>query len=426
MSFYTSLTGLNAAAAELSVASNNIANSNTASFKRSTVAFGDIFASSASSNSSTAMGGGVSLIGVNQEFSQGGLELSDNSLDVAITGDGFFPLVSADGSELYTRNGAFMLNDDNQIVNGAGHLLQVHPLTDDGISDFNQAMVTLNVERNLAANPTASINVDLKLPDAAAVIGAGDGNIAINPADPTTYHETQSITLFDDAGESYIAVVYYQKIADNIDFNGAPIDRWRTAVHVDGNAAAASTVELNFDQNGAAVAGVIGANNADGTFAAQTIAASPVDARSTAITLNVSAITHTKNFEIIEQAQDGLPKGDLVNINVAENGAVVSTYSNGVQKVAGRINLATFTSAQGLSQQGNTIYSATGSSGTRSYGEPGSSGIGTLAGGAKERSNVDITEELVNLISAQRNFQSNAKAMETSGALTSTLINMRG
>ena len=111
---------------------------------------------------------------------------------------------------------------------------------------------------------------------------------------------------------------------------------------------------------------------------------------------------------------------------MAENGAVVSTYSNGVQKVAGRINLATFTSAQGLSQQGNTIYSATGSSGTRSYGEPGSSGIGTLAGGAKERSNVDITEELVNLISAQRNFQSNAKAMETSGALTSTLINMRG
>ena len=149
----------------------------------------------------------------------------------------------------------------------------------------------------------------LKLPDAAAVIGAGDGNIAINPADPTTYHETQSITLFDDAGESYTAVVYYQKIADNIDFNGAPIDRWRTAVHVDGNAAAASTVELNFDQNGAAVAGVIGANNADGTFAAQTIAASPVDARSTAITLNVSAITHTKNFEIIEQAPRRSPQG---------------------------------------------------------------------------------------------------------------------
>jgi flagellar hook protein FlgE len=287
-------------------------------------------------------------------------------------------------------------------------------------------MITLNVERNLAPKPTASIDVDLKLPDASTVIGAGDGNIAINPADATTYHESQSISLFDDAGESYTAVIYYQKIADNIDFNGAPIDRWRTAVHIDGNAVAASTVELNFDQNGVAVAGTVGANNADGTFAAQTIAASPVDARSTEITLNVLAVTHTKNFEISEQTQDGLPKGDLVNINVAENGAVVSTYSNGVQKVAGRINLATFTSAQGLSQQGNTIYSATGSSGTRSYGEPGSSGIGTLAGGAKERSNVDITEELVNLISAQRNFQSNAKAMETSGALTSTLINMRG
>jgi flagellar hook-basal body protein len=249
---------------------------------------------------------------------------------VAITGDGFFPLASADGSELYTRNGAFMLNDNNQIVNGAGHLLQVHPLTDDGVSDFNQAMITLNVERNLAPKPTASIDVDLKLPDASTVIGAGDGNIAINPADATTYHESQSISLFDDAGESYTAVIYYQKIADNIDFNGAPIDRWRTAVHIDGNAVAASTVELNFDQNGVAVAGTVGANNADGTFAAQTIAASPVDARSTEITLNVLAVTHTKNFEISEQTQDGLPKGDLVNINVAENGAVVSTYSNGI------------------------------------------------------------------------------------------------
>ena len=425
MSFYTSLTGLNAAAAELSVASNNIANSSTTSFKRSNVSFGDIFASSASSNTATAMGGGVALIGVNQEFSQGGLELSDNALDVAITGDGFFPLASGDGSELFTRNGGFMLNDNNQIVNSAGHTLQVHPLDIDGASNFNQAMVPLEVKRSVDALPTTILDIDIKLPDGSAIIGV-DGGTAINPDDATTYHQAQTISLFDDAGEPYTAVIYYQKIADNAVNGVDEIDTWRAAIHVAGDANAASIVELNFDQNGAPYAGVIGINNADGSFAAQQIAASPVDGRSQAITVNFAAATHTKAFEIVDQTQDGVPEGDLVNINVAENGSVVATYSNGTQQVSGRINLATFTSAQGLGQKGNTVYTATGESGTLAYGEPGSNGVGTLAGGAKERSNVDITEELVKLISAQRNFQSNAKAMETSGTLTQTLINMRG
>ena len=425
MSFYTSLTGLNAAAAELSVASNNITNSSTTSFKRSNVSFGDIFASSASSNTATAMGGGVALIGVNQEFSQGGLELSDNALDVAITGDGFFPLASGDGSELYTRNGGFMLNDNNQIVNSAGHTLQVHPLDIDGVSNFNQAMVPLEVKRSVDALPTTILDIDIKLPDGSAIIGV-DGGTAINPDDATTYHQAQTISLFDDAGEPYTAVIYYQKIADNAVNGVDEIDTWRAAIHVAGDANAASIVELNFDQNGAPYAGVIGINNADGAFAAQQIAASPVDGRTKAITVNFAAATHTKAFEIVDQTQDGVPEGDLVNINVAENGSVVATYSNGTQQVSGRINLATFTSAQGLGQKGNTVYTATGESGTLAYGEPGSNGVGTLAGGAKERSNVDITEELVKLISAQRNFQSNAKAMETSGTLTQTLINMRG
>ena len=425
MSFYTSLTGLNAAAAELSVASNNIANSSTTSFKRSNVSFGDIFASSASSNTATAMGGGVALIGVNQEFSQGGLELSDNALDVAITGDGFFPLASGDGSELFTRNGGFMLNDNNQIVNSAGHTLQVHPLDIDGASNFNQAMVPLEVKRSVDALPTTILDIDIKLPDGSAIIGV-DGGTAINPDDATTYHQAQTISLFDDAGEPYTAVIYYQKIADNAVNGVDEIDTWRAAIHVAGDANAASIVELNFDQNGAPYAGVIGINNADGSFAAQQIAASPVDGRSQAITVNFAAATHTKAFEIVDQTQDGVPEGDLVNINVAENGSVVATYSNGTQQVSGRINLATFTSAQGLGQKGNTVYTATGESGTLAYGEPGSNGVGTLAGGAKERSNVDITEELVKLISAQRKFQSNAKAMETSGTLTQTLINMRG
>jgi flagellar hook protein FlgE len=415
MSFYTSLTGLNAAAAELAVASNNIANSSTTSFKRSDVSFGDIFASSATSNTSTAMGGGVSLIGVNQEFSQGGLELSDNALDVAITGDGFFPLASSDGGELFTRNGGFMLNDDNLVVTTAGHTLQVHPLDVDDGSNFNQAMIPLEVKRSLPALPTTTIDLDIRLPEGVDVIGT-DGGTAIDPDDATTYSQSQTMTLFDDSGEAYTATIYYQKIGNNVANGAAVEDQWRAAIYVGDDADASNTIEFNFDQNGGLTAAI----------PAPIIAASAVAGRSQAITLNIAAVARSSPFEIVDQTQDGKTKGDLVNINVAENGSVVATYSNGTQQVAGRINLATFTSAQGLGQKGNTIYTATGASGTLGYGEPGANGVGTLAGGAKERSNVDITEELVKLISAQRNFQSNAKAMETSGALTSTLINMRG
>ena len=415
MSFYTSLTGLNAAAAELAIASNNIANSSTTSFKRSDANFGDIFAMSASSNMATAMGGGVQLVGVDQQFSQGGLELTDNALDIAISGDGFFPIKTTDGTDLYTRNGSFMLNEDDLVVNSAGNILQVHPLNAAGESDFNQNLQGLTLNRTVAAQATTAINLDIKLPETADVIGA-DGDTAIDPTDPATYNESQSLTLYDDAGESYTATIYYQKIGNDVVNGAITEDQWRASIYVEGEVAAAGGFNVNFDANGAATAAI----------ADQVLAASPVNGRTQAVTIGLNAVTHTKAFEIANQTVDGLPQGDLVNINVEENGAVMAIYSNGSQITAGRINLANFTSPKGLTQQGNTIYGASNASGELTFGEPGTTGVGKLAGGAKERSNVDLTDELVKLIAAQRNFQSNAKALETSGTLTSTLINMRG
>ena len=380
MSFFTSLTGLNAAVAELAVASNNIANSNTTSFKRSEAKFSDIFASSVSTKASTAFGSGVALKGIAQQFSQGGLQLSENVLDLAITGDGFFPMASTDGSALYTRNGSFMLNEDNQIVNDSDYTVQVHPLNLDGTSDFNQAMIPLVVERNLAAEASTEVVINTKIFDGSTLIGPGDGSIAIDPADPTTYNSSQTLSLFDDAGEPYTVTVFYQKIAD-----GAAQDDYRVAMYTDVTAAPTNTFNVSFDADGVATAAVPD----------QVVPASPVD-------------------------------GKLVNINIEGDGSVMATYSNGIQQLAGRINLASFSAPQGLTQIGDTSYRASGASGTLIHEQPGTSGLGTLVSGATERSNVDLTQELVNLISAQRNFQSNAKAMETSGTLTQTLINMRG
>ena len=529
MSFYTALTGLNAASTDLSVTSNNIANANTTSFKRSDANFGDIFASSALLNPSTVQGGGVALTSIQQEFTQGNLELSANALDIAITGDGFFPLASKDGSELYSRKGVFSLSETDQVVNTEGHTLQVHPIGTGGASNFNQAMIPLTVPRVLGATPTSAMTLDIQLPDNTQVVGGAifdfaaptsaitgslvvtdgittvtvpsvtygtlaeqvaaiqgmeggapntnyanllftiglndagtgiefnykepgvvlaantptlsqDGGavtltstnptvgsvVAIDPSNNTTFNASQVVSLYDDAGEAFTATVYYQKVGNDVVEGAGTEDKRRAAVYINGDLAeidgdnedgATNILAFNFDSASGDITGLIGNT---------TIAPSSLSGRSNPITLSLNALMHTKDFEIVTQVQNGLPQGDLVDINVGNDGLVVATYSNGEQNTAGRINLANFTSAQGLRQQGSTTYTTTGESGKLSFGEPGSNGYGVLTGGAKERSNVDLTEELVNLIAAQRNFQSNAKALETSSALTQTMLNIRG
>jgi|TARA_B110000285_G_scaffold27030_1_gene26484 flagellar hook protein FlgE len=416
MSFYTSLTGLNAAQTELSVTSNNIANSSTTSFKRSDAEFGDIFASSTLQRSASGVGSGTVLLGINQQFSQGNIESSSNALDLAVTGDGFFPIKTSDGSELFTRNGGFMLNDSNLLVNSEGHTLQVHPLdAATNASNFNQATIGLEVKRDLPATPTTTVGLDIKLPMAGTAIGGG---AAIDITDSTTYNETQTFSLYDDAGEPYTATVYYQKTADDTDDGLGNIqDLWTADIYIGDATAPAATTNIVFNS----VSGALETPLAD-----LTLAPSVLDSRSNPITLSMSAASHGKGFQVVSQDQNGLAGGSLVSVDVGSDGLVTSTYSNGQQLAAGRINLANFSSPEGLRQDGGTKYSVTVSSGEVSYGEAGSAGFGTIRSGALERSNVDLTSELIDLISAQRNFQANAKAIETSSTLTSTIINMRG
>ena len=416
MSFYTSLTGLNAAQTELSVTSNNIANSSTTSFKRSDAEFGDIFASSTLQRSASGVGSGTVLLGINQQFSQGNIESSSNALDLAVTGDGFFPIKTSDGSELFTRNGGFMLNDSNLLVNSEGHTLQVHPLdAATNASNFNQATIGLEVKRDLPATPTTTVGLDIKLPMAGTAIGGG---AAIDITDSTTYNETQTFSLYDDAGEPYTATVYYQKTADDTDDGLGNIqDLWTADIYIGDATAPAATTNIVFNS----VSGALETPLAD-----LTLAPSVLDSRSNPITLSMTTASHGKGFQVVSQDQNGLAGGSLVNVDVGSDGLVTSTYSNGQQLAAGRINLANFSSPEGLRQDGGTKYSVTVSSGEVSYGEAGSAGFGTIRSGALERSNVDLTSELIDLISAQRNFQANAKAIETSSTLTSTIINMRG
>ncbi len=229
MSFYTSLTGLNAATTELAVTSNNIANSGTSGFKRSEADFGDIFATSPLQKASSVIGAGVSLKSVSQEFSQGNIEFSANSLDLAITGDGFFALESPDGTKIFTRNGGFMLNEQNQMVNSAGQALMALPVDSTNKADFSEPLSALAIPRQTVAefSATSEVELGINLPsDSIPILET------FNPAKEETYHKTTSLTVYGASGSSHLATIYYVKTAAAT--ADSPFNKWQTYVSIDG------------------------------------------------------------------------------------------------------------------------------------------------------------------------------------------------
>ena len=223
MSFYTSLTGLNSATAQLAVTSNNIANVGTSGFKRSRADFGDIFSTSPLQKSSSNIGQGVSLKQVSQEFSQGNISTSGNSLDLAITGDGFFPLKSADGlQEVYTRNGSFTLNDQNNVVNSTGQRLQAASVDSSGKADLtNMSALTIPSKTSGEAVETTQIQLGLNLPADSTVITAD-----FERTNPNTYNKSTALTVYDSGGNGYLATVYYVKTQNAS--QDSPYSKWQT------------------------------------------------------------------------------------------------------------------------------------------------------------------------------------------------------
>ena len=229
MSFYTSLTGLQAATTELSVTSNNIANAGTSGFKLADADFGDIFASTPLQKAGSIAGSGVALNGITQQHTQGNIEFSTNSLDLAITGDGYFKLKTTDGAELYTRNGGFMLDEQNQLVNSAGQALQILPVDSINNANFEAETTGLTVQRQTVGEfvPTTEINLGLNLPSSATPITA-----AFNKDKPETYHKTTSFTTYGANGRAQLATIYYVKTGNPTDTS--PYSKWQTYVTIDG------------------------------------------------------------------------------------------------------------------------------------------------------------------------------------------------
>ena len=430
MSFFTSLTGLNAAQTELATVSNNIANTGTNGFKKSRVAFGDIIASSALQNPARVIGSGVAVRSVAQQFQQGAIETSDNALDLAISGQGFFTVKGgAGGSQVaFTRNGAFSVTADRYVVDGAGRRLQLFPTTSDGAILTNQLSATVSARLPLTSGvpqATGLIKLSVNLPSDAVVIPAKPIYSAANPYafdrnDPATFNQSTSTTVYDSLGNPLAATFYYVKTA--VPTIADPVHHWTAHVFVGDTELAQAGVKgipMSFDS-----AGVLTVPNAAVAFDALTPSTGG-QPQVIAVDHGVATTQQSGPFSIATISQDGFQTGQLESVSVDGSGKLQASFSNGEIQTLGKVAMAIFANPQGLKQTGDASYLTTPEAGPPITGEAGKNGLGTVLSGSLERSNVDLTEELVGLITAQRNFQANAKAIETSSTLLSTIINIR-
>jgi flagellar hook protein FlgE len=405
MSFNIALTGLNAATQDLSVTSNNLANAQTVGFKSSRAEFGDIYASTNTGVASTAVGNGVRVQEVAQQFSQGNVGTTGNSLDLAVNGNGFFT-VSNNGALSYTRDGQFQLNNAGQVVTASGAALQVYaPLPTGGFNTGGLSDLTLTTNES-APQATTTASITATLPANATPPATG----VFNPSDPTSYTNTTSLTVYDSLGAAHTQSLYFIK--------GAAANSWTLQAYIDGNAV--GSAPLNYSSSGVLTTPA----NGQITLPPYTPA---TGAANMAITLNVRGTQQTgSNFAVTAVQQNGFTVGTLTGINIDNTGVVQATFTNGRSVDLGQIAMATFANPQGLQQLGNASWSQTTASGAVVQGVAGGSGFGTIQSGALEQSNVDTTSALVQMITAQRAFQANAQMIQTDDQITQTVINIRG
>ncbi|WP_372781418.1 flagellar hook protein FlgE [Litorivivens sp.] len=406
MSFDIALTGLNAASRHLDVTANNIANVGTTGFKRSKAVFSDVFASSLTDASNTQTGAGVKLAKINQQFSQGNVTLTNNNLDLAINGDGFFTLSSVDQGLVYSRAGEFSLDKEGFVVNTDLNRLQIFPATTGG----NFATGTLQdlQLKNTAfpPKPSSTATVGLNLPSGAIAP-------AVAPFDPSnldTFSHNSSMTVYDSQGASHSASMYFVKDA-------AP-NSWSQYLFIDGNAVGGANT-LQFDGAGLLQAPANGVVTLPPYT--PTNGAGPIN-----LSIDFSDSTQYGNdFVVNNLAQDGFESGILSGLAIDSNGVVSARYSNQASEQLGKIALTGFNNPQGLQQLGANTWAETFTAGDPRLGEPGTSNFGLIQSSALESSNVDLSAELVEMVTAQRNYQANAQVISTSDQITQAILNIR-
>lgn len=435
MAFNIGLSGLRAATSDLNVTGNNISNAGTVGFKQSRAEFADVYAASVLGSGSNPQGSGVLLGDVSQLFNQGNINYTQNALDMAINGNGFF-VTSNNGDIGYTRAGYFGTDRDGYVVNNFGYRLQGYAVDASGnlqngvVSDLQIQTASQAPQATSTMDQVFNLNSTNSVPVTAP----------FNPADPTSYNSSTSTNVYDTQGNAHVLTQYFVKTGPNT---------WNMNVLIDGRNPNDPTLtspfvaSLTYTTAGqldtAATTSADFTVNADGTIdltnwvpAAPDNAVPPVwssngaTASPTGINIDITKATQFASaFAVSSVSQNGYTTGTLSGLEIDDTGIVFARYTNGQSLIQGQVVLANFANVQGLTPVGKTAWVQSFQSGEPVVGTPRTGTLGALQSGALEDSNVELSDQLVNLIVAQRNYQANAKTIETESAITQTILNIR-
>jgi flagellar hook protein FlgE len=436
MAFNIGLSGLRAATSDLNVTGNNIANAGTAGFKQSRAEFADVYAASVLGTGSNPQGSGVLLGDVSQLFNQGNINYTQNALDLAINGNGFF-VTSNNGEISYTRAGYFGTDRDGYVVNNFGYRLQGYAV--DAAGNLQNGIVDDIQIQTAAQSPRATENLEQTFN-----LNSTNTVPTVTPFDPTnpqTYNSSTSTNIYDTQGNAHVMTQYFVKTAANT---------WTMNVLIDGRnpndptSTAPFTANLGFTTAGQLdlaslsspeltvdpATGLMTMTN--WTPAAPDNSVPPVwssngaSAAAAGVTIDIRDATQFSSaFAVTAVSQDGYTTGELAGLEIDDTGVIFARYTNGQSLIQGQVVLANFANVQGLTPVGKTAWVQSFQSGEPVVGTPRSGTLGALQAGALEDSNVELSDQLVNLIVAQRNYQANAKTIETESAITQTIINLR-
>ncbi|MBA4708705.1 flagellar hook protein FlgE [Aquitalea aquatica] len=412
MGFQQGLSGLNSASSQLDTIGNNVSNASTVGFKSSRTEFGDLFSTSFYGVANTSAGIGSQVSAVTQSFSAGNITPTGRSLDLAINNNGFFIVrqnpTSTTGSLAYTRNGQFQVDKDGYIVNGndrlQGWMANNGVVTQGPVTDLK--LQTNLISPAVTTKVTMGVNVDSRLSPPTVT--------PLNPTNTNSFNWSNAAQVYDSLGNQHNLTLYYVK--GTATTTGTP---WTVTAYVDGSpASGTNTYTMNYDTSG---------NLTNTTPFSVTFSPTPVNGSSAPVTFTVD---YTGSTQVAQasgtptETVDGYAPGTLSSMNIDTHGNIMASFSNGQNKVIGQVALATFTNSQGLQNEGGNRWQQTLASGVPAYNAPGSGNSGTVQSQALEDSNVDLTSELVNMITAQRFYQANAQTIKTEDTLMQTIINL--
>jgi flagellar hook protein FlgE len=429
MSFQQGVSGLTASARNLEVIGNNVANASTVGAKVARAEFADVYARAISGGASS-IGLGVSQTAVTQQFSQGSFKSTDGPLDMAINGGGFFQLKDLSGNSQYTRNGQFKVDRDGFITNTQGARLLGYPANDQGTLIAGQAQPLVLPTAGIAPSTTSAVELELNLDARKPTLYDAAKTPPIDFKDAKSYNDATAVNIYDSKGQEVSLTYYFQKSA---------VDTWNVYASANGNVVNPDPdnpelprpiATLTFPKDGAAPINPDDPTlplapisfNVPATSNFQGAVTEPIPG----VELDLSTLTqYGAIFGVTNVTQDGFPPGQLNAIKIQPNGIVLATYSSGQSTPVGQVELATFRNVQGLQPLGGNVWGATFESGDAVPGTPGSGNLGVLQAGVVEESNVDLTQELVAMMVAQRIYQANAQTIKTQDSVLQTLVNLR-